>query len=61
MGWGDLACYGNETIKSPNLDHFAIEGVRFTQCYSACGEEINYIGFYTKATSSDFSLIEIER
>ena len=37
MGWGDLACYGNENIKSPNLDKFAAEGVRFTQCYSACG------------------------
>ena len=37
MGWGDLACYGNKVIKSPNLDKFATEGVRFTQCYSACG------------------------
>ena len=37
MGWGDLACYGHKTIKSPHLDKFASEGVRFTQCYSACG------------------------
>ena len=37
MGWGDLACYGNKIIKSPNLDKFAAEGVKFTQCYSACG------------------------
>ena len=37
MGWGDLACYGNKIIKSPHLDKFATEGVRFTQCYSACG------------------------
>ena len=37
MGWGDLACYGNEIIQSPHLDKFASEGVRFTQCYSACG------------------------
>jgi arylsulfatase A len=37
MGWGDLGCYGNPIIKSPNLDRFATEGVRFTQCYSACG------------------------
>ena len=37
MGWGDLACYGNPVIQSPNLDRFATEGVRFTQCYSACG------------------------
>ena len=37
MGWGDLGCYGHPIIKSPNLDKFATEGVRFTQCYSACG------------------------
>ena len=37
LGWGDLACYGHSVIKTPNLDHFAEQGVRFTQCYSACG------------------------
>lgn len=37
MGWGDLGCYGHTAIQSPNLDKFATEGVRFTQCYSACG------------------------
>ncbi len=37
MGWGDLGCYGHPLIQSPNLDRFAAEGVRFTQCYSACG------------------------
>lgn len=29
-----LGCYGNEQIKTPNLDHFASEGVRFTNCFS---------------------------
>jgi arylsulfatase A len=37
QGWGDLGCYGHPEIKSPNLDQFAKEGVRFTQCYSSCG------------------------
>ncbi len=37
LGWGDLACNGNETIRTPHLDEFATEGVRLTQCYSACG------------------------
>lgn len=37
LGWGDLGVYGHPRIKTPNLDQFATEGVRFTQCYSACG------------------------
>ena len=37
LGWGDLACYGHPEIKTPNLDKFATEGVRFTQAYAACG------------------------
>ncbi|MEO0414574.1 MAG: sulfatase-like hydrolase/transferase, partial [Verrucomicrobiota bacterium] len=37
LGWGDLACYGHPKIKTPYLDQFATEGVKFTQAYSACG------------------------
>lgn len=29
-----LGCYGNEQIKTPNLDEFAKHGVRFTNCFS---------------------------
>ncbi|MEM7313263.1 MAG: sulfatase-like hydrolase/transferase, partial [Planctomycetota bacterium] len=36
QGWGDLGCYGHPRIKSPNLDRFATEGMRLTQCYAAC-------------------------
>ncbi|WP_153558497.1 sulfatase-like hydrolase/transferase [Roseimaritima sediminicola] len=36
QGWGDLACYGHPEIQSPNLDRFASEGLRLTQCYAAC-------------------------
>lgn len=37
MGWGDSATYGHDQIQTPNLDKLASQGVRFTQCYSACG------------------------
>lgn len=35
LGWGDLGCYGHPVIQTPNLDRFATQGMRFTQCYSA--------------------------
>ncbi len=34
MGYGDLGCFGQTKIKTPNLDHFAAEGMRFTQAYA---------------------------
>lgn len=34
LGYGDLGCFGHPIIKSPNLDAFAKQGVRLTQCYS---------------------------
>ena len=35
LGNGDLGCYGHPRIKTPNLDAFALQGVRLTQCYAA--------------------------
>ncbi len=34
LGYGDLGCYGQKKIRTPNLDRLAAEGVRFTQCYA---------------------------
>lgn len=35
LGYGDLGSYGHHTIRSPNLDRLAGEGMRFTDFYSA--------------------------
>lgn len=34
MGYGDLACYGQPFISTPNIDRMAAEGMRFTQAYA---------------------------
>ena len=34
LGYGDLGCYGQEKIRTPNLDRMAAEGMRFTQFYT---------------------------
>lgn len=34
IGYGDLGCYGQTKIKTPNLDLMAAQGTRFTQFYA---------------------------
>jgi arylsulfatase A-like enzyme len=34
LGYGDLGCYGQTRIKTPNIDKLAAEGIRFTDCYA---------------------------
>lgn len=35
LGYGDLGCFGNAKIRTPNLDRMAAEGTRFTSFYVA--------------------------
>ncbi len=35
MGYGDVSCYGAETVKTPNIDRMAAEGLRFTDFHTA--------------------------
>jgi arylsulfatase A-like enzyme len=34
MGVGDVGCYGQKYIKTPNIDRMAAEGIRFTRHYT---------------------------
>lgn len=34
LGYGDLGCYGQKVIRTPNLDQMAAEGLRFTDHYA---------------------------
>ncbi len=34
LGYGDIGCYGQEHIQTPNIDKMAKQGIRFTQHYA---------------------------
>jgi len=34
LGYGDLACYGQQKMATPHIDSLAGEGIRFTQAYA---------------------------
>ena len=36
LGYGDIGCYGQQKIKTPNIDRMAQEGMLFTQHYAGC-------------------------
>lgn len=36
LGYGDLGCYGQKIVKTPNIDQMAANGMLFTQHYAGC-------------------------
>ena len=36
LGYGDVGCYGQKWIRTPNIDRLAAEGMRFTDAYAGC-------------------------
>jgi len=56
LGYGDLGCYGQETIETPRLDAMAREGMRFTQHYAGntvCAPARNAGCVVTSSTRSE--------
>ena len=56
LGYGHLGCYGQEKIKTPNIDGLAAEGTRFTQfyaghCVCAPSRSTLMTGYHTGHTS----------
>ena len=54
QSWFDVGCYGNQVIKTPNIDQLAKEGVRFEQAFAttaSCGPSraVMYTGLLTHA------------
>jgi arylsulfatase A-like enzyme len=38
LGYGDLGCYGQKLVTTPNIDRFASQGIKFSQAY--CGSTV---------------------
>jgi arylsulfatase A-like enzyme len=36
LGYGELGCFGQQKIKTPNIDRLASQGTRFTSYYAGC-------------------------
>ncbi|MBI1368900.1 MAG: sulfatase-like hydrolase/transferase [Planctomycetes bacterium] len=48
LGYGDLGCYGQTKIRTPNIDKLAAEGIRFTRHYA--GGPTNMLSQYVLLT-----------
>jgi N-sulfoglucosamine sulfohydrolase len=43
-GWRDSGCYGNNDVRTPNIDRLAKEGMRFTHAYVALPQSAPTVG-----------------
>jgi arylsulfatase A-like enzyme len=36
LGWTDLGCFGSDYYRTPNIDRFSAQSMKFTDAHSAC-------------------------
>ena len=53
LGYGDLGCYGQKTLTTPNIDRLAAEGVKFTRHYA--GDTVCAPSRTSASNSDDFT------
>jgi arylsulfatase A len=56
LGYGDLGCYGQKLIKTPNIDRLARTGMRFTDHYTGapvCACPMRFIDWAAHRPLSD--------
>ncbi|XP_061174461.1 steryl-sulfatase-like [Saccostrea echinata] len=58
LGIGDLSCYGNKNIKTPNLDLLASEGIRFNRMYSFPSDSGSMSAILTGQQPRKFGLVK---
>jgi arylsulfatase A-like enzyme len=56
LGYGEFGCYGQKQIQTPNIDRFATQGIRYTDCYAggavcAPSRSVLMTGLHTGHTS----------
>lgn len=61
LGWGELGCYGQQKIRTPNLDRLAAQGMRFTQGYAGAPVCAPSRCVYLTGVSSPFAEIRDNR
>ncbi|XP_062606243.1 steryl-sulfatase-like [Saccostrea cucullata] len=58
LGIGDLSCYGNKNIKTPNLDLLASEGLKFNRIYSFPSDSGSMSAILTGQEPRKFGLVK---
>ncbi len=64
LGYGDVGCFGQQVVQTPNIDRLAREGMRFTNYYAGCtvcrpSRLVLWTGLHTGHTPIDSNAIYV--